>query len=138
MQIIKCTAQDAHRLAVMNRRLIEDEGSDNPMSVDELENRMGEFLSGDYDAYFFMDDGTAVGYALVRRTSNPLYLRQFYIDRDYRRKHYGRKAFGELMNVLRAEEIRLDVLPWNKAGLSFWISLGFSETCVSMKYRKDD
>ena len=65
-------------------------------------------------------------------------VRQFYIDRDLRRMHYGREAFHALMTLLGTEEITVDVLPWNKAGLAFWRSLGFSETCVSMKYTKAD
>ena len=137
MQIIPCSVRDARMLAVMNKRLIEDEKSDNPMNTDELENRMKEMLSGGYTAYRFEENGTVIGYALVRHFPKPLYLRQFYIDREFRREHYGRDAFHQLMETLQAEEIDIDVLPWNKAGFSFWKSLGFSETCISMHYRRD-
>ena len=41
MMIIQCTSQDIHTLAVLNKRLIEDEKSDNPMSPEELEKRTG-------------------------------------------------------------------------------------------------
>ena len=82
MQITRCSSRDIHELAVLNKRLIEDEKSDNPMGIPELEERMNTFLSGDYDAYFFAEAGKTIGYALVRRTSSPLYLRQFFIDRD--------------------------------------------------------
>ena len=136
MLIVKCTIQDIHTLAVLNKHLIEDEKSDNLMSSDELESRMEEFLSGEYNAYFFRENGETVGYALVRHSCRPLYLRQFYIDRAFRRKHYGEKAFHELLNYLQTDTIDLDVLPWNTAGLQFWKSLGFTETCISMKYRK--
>ena len=135
MEIINCSARDIPRLAAMNKRLIEDEGSPNPMGPAELERRMGEFLRRDYEAFFFTEGGTVIGYALVRHTSVPPYLRQFYIDREYRRRHCGRKAFEMLMDVLGTDEIDIDVLPWNEAGRLFWKSLGFRETCVSMKYR---
>ena len=91
MQIVKCTDQDIHTLAVLNKRLIEDEKSDNPMNTEELENRMASFLTGEYNAYFFKEADEIIGYALVRHTCSPLYLRQFYIDRAYRRKHHGMK-----------------------------------------------
>lgn len=52
MQIIKCGEQDIPQLAAMNKRLIEDEKSDNPMNISELENRMKDFLETKYDAYF--------------------------------------------------------------------------------------
>ena len=134
--IVKCTSQDIHTLAVLNKRLIEDEKSGNSMSSGELESRMGEFLSGEYNAYFFRENGETVGYALVRHSCRPLYLRQFYIERAYRRKHYGEKAFHELLDYLQTDTIDLDVLPWNTAGRQFWKSLGFAETCISMEYRK--
>ena len=135
MQIVKCTDQDIHTLAVLNKRLIEDEKSDNPMSPEELENRMAAFLTGEYHAYFFKEAEEIIGYALVRHTCTPLYLRQFYIDRAYRRKHYGEKAFYELLKLLQTDTIDIDILPWNEAGLRFWKKLGFKPTCISMNYK---
>lgn len=135
MQIIQAGLQDAARLALLNKRLIEDEQSDNPMSVAELEGRMRGFLGGEYHAYLFSEGGETVGYALVRHTSTPLYLRQFYIDRGFRRRHYGQTAFRLLMKRLQADAIDIDVLPWNEAGRLFWKSCGFQETCVSMRHK---
>ena len=137
MDIIKCGMGDIPRLAIMNKMLIEDEQSDNPMNVEELQDRMTGFLSGDYSAYFFSEQDEIIGYALIRHTSDPVYLRQFYIDRPYRRQHKGRQAFRELMACLNLNTIDVDVLPWNKRGLSFWKSCGFTETCVSMRYKPD-
>ena len=37
MLIKECTNQDVPQLALMNKHLIEDEKSNNPMSVEELE-----------------------------------------------------------------------------------------------------
>ena len=135
MRLIRCSAGDVPRLAQMNKRLIEDEGSSNPMTVPELEMRMAGFLEEGYGAFFFEEDSTVVGYALVRYTSQPLYLRQFYIERDCRRRHLGEQAFQMLLGHLRTDTIDIDVLPRNRAGRAFWKSLGFEETCISMSYR---
>ena len=78
MNIIKCNNSDIPQLAIFNKQLIEDEKSDNPMSVSELEKRMDDFLKTEYDAYFFEADNAIVGYALVKRTCSPLYLRARY------------------------------------------------------------
>ena len=48
MQVIKCSVQDAPALASLNKRLIDDEKSDNPMNQEELEVRMEGFLRGEY------------------------------------------------------------------------------------------
>ena len=134
-KILKCSTDDIPILAAMNKRLIEDEGSTNPMNPEELAGRMRGFISGEYNAYFFTVDETPVGYALVRHTSSPLYLRQFYIDRQYRRKHYGKQAFYLLMETLQVNEIDVDVLMNNEPGRRFWSSLGFEENYVSMRYK---
>lgn len=136
MQIKECTATDSYMLAEMNKRLIEDEKSNNPMNIEELKGRMQEFLEGEYAAYFFLEEDVVIGYALVRYTSNPLYLRQFFIEREYRRKKNGKQAFQKLMEYLNVETMDIDVLPWNNRGLSFWQSCGFKETCISMRYKK--
>ena len=48
MKIEKCTLTDIHQLAVLNKQLIDDEKSDNPMNIDELEERMLSFLNTEY------------------------------------------------------------------------------------------
>lgn len=138
MQIRECTAADVMLLAAMNKRLIEDEKSSNPMSIAELEDRMSGFLSGSYNAYLFEENKTAIGYALVDHSREPLYLRQFYIEREHRRKAYGVNAFRLLTEHLRTDRIDIDVLSHNEAGRAFWRKCGFSETCISMRYERRD
>lgn len=136
MQIQKCTMADVPKLAILNKQLIDDEKSDNPMNFNELEIRMKGFLETDYDAYFFIEDSQIIGYALIRNTSNPVYLRQFLIVRNYRKHHYGTQAFQMLLQYLDIKEIDLEVLPWNKNGLAFWKYCGFNETCIAMRYKE--
>lgn len=136
MQIQQCSMKDVTKLALLNKQLIEDEKSDNGMSISELESRMRGFLETDYSAYFFIENSQIIGYALIRNTSNPIYLRQFLIDRDYRQHHYGTQAFQMLLEYLGIKEIELEVLPWNKNGLAFWKYCGFSETCIAMRYKE--
>lgn len=134
LQIRLCTPENVPELAVMNKALIMDERSLNPMTTEELRERMLGFIRGEYAAYLFLLDQETIGYALVKNTSSPLYLRQFYIKDAFRRRHYGKQAFRKLMEHLRADTIDIDVLPWNDAGRAFWKSCGFEETCVSMHF----
>lgn len=136
MRIRKCTQADVQTLAALNKQLIEDERSSNPMNQTELEQRMLRFITGEYDAYFFeIDTNTVVGYALVKN-STPLYLRQFLIDRAYRRQHFGLEAFHLLLEHLHTETIDLEVLPWNKTGMRFWEKCGFQEISRYLRYQE--
>ena len=134
MEIKKCTEADLALLAKFNKYLIEDEKSDNKMNEEQLFQRMKEFMNTEYDAYFFVEKEEIVGYALVKNSSSPLYLRQFYIDREYRRKHYGEQAFHKLLQYLEVTTIDIEVLSWNEMGNQFWEKLNFRERSRYMRY----
>lgn len=136
VEIVNGSEDDVILLANMNKQLIEDEKHDNSMNIDELKERMRGFLSTDFKAYYFKSEGNLVGYALVNIKQKPLYLRKFYICRNFRRMKYGTEAFKVLLNVLGTEEIELDVLTWNERGIRFWKSLGFEERTIYMRYKK--
>lgn len=135
MNVRACVLDDVNALARMNHMLIEDEKASNPMSLGQLEERMVDFLRTDYEAFFLETDGSIVGYALVNMKSSPLYLRQFFICREQRRKGYGKAAFHALLAHLRVDKVDIDVYAWNDAGIAFWKSLGFTERVYSMRFQ---
>jgi len=129
------TLADAEELAVMNRQLIEDEKHDNPMTISELEERMKGFLTDGYEAIMCTgDQSKTIGYALINKTAKPLYLRQFFINRNERRKGYGRRFFNELLEHLYTNAIDIEVMIWNEAGKAFWESLNFQPRSLYMRY----
>lgn len=136
MTIQVCTQADVPELSRLNRMLIEDEQADNPMTDAQLEQRMADFLSADYEAFFFAAEDVRVGYALVNRTKDPLYLRQFFICREHRRMGYGREAFFALLNHLKCAAIDIEVYVWNHRALAFWELLGFSKRCIGMRFTR--
>ena len=133
MRIKKCSIEDVDRLAKLNKQLIEDEKSDNKMDLNELKSRMKSFLQTDYSAFFFLEDNEVIGYALVNEHSNPIYLRQFLIERKYRRNHLGSRAIELLIEELAVTEIDIEVLSWNENGLKFWEKCGFVERSRYMR-----
>ena len=135
MTIQKCTINDCKYLAELNKELINAEGSDNPMTVEELEERMKDFLQTFYEAFFFIEQNTVVGYALVKIDCKPLYLRQFMIIHEYRRRHYGEQAFRMLLSYLKTDFIDIEVLSNNDRGIQFWEKLGFVERHKYMCYK---
>ena len=135
IEIKECSLNDVTLLAEMNKQLIEDEKSSNSMDIIQLKNRMADFLNNGYKAFFFMVNKEIIGYALCDMTKEPLYLRQFFIKREERRKHYGETAFKILLEKISAKEIEIDVLKWNETGIKFWENIGFEEQSKRMKYK---
>jgi RimJ/RimL family protein N-acetyltransferase len=135
---------DANALAVMNRLMIEDEGYKGRISLRKLTSRMKSWLrSGEYEAVFFLDeDDSKVGYALFQKRQNALYfarrqvfLRHFFVTRDYRKRGIGTEAFKALKEEFwgGAHRVDLQVLIKNRRAVRFWHSLGFKEYQFSME-----
>ena len=130
------TPDDAPLLAAMNHRLIRDEGHRNPMNIEQLTDRMADWLTGEYEATVIEHDGADIGYALFRREPEHVYLRQFYIEPTHRRQGLGRSAMRWLRDNAwqDSQRIRLDVLTHNDRAIAFWRSVGFVDYCVTMEW----
>jgi L-amino acid N-acyltransferase YncA len=132
--IRECDDGDLDLLAYFNKQLIEDEKHENKMNLEQLKARMSSFIRSEYKAYIFESKGEVVGYALINHQSDPMYLRQFFICRNNRRRGFGKRAFQELMKLLKINTIDIEVLSWNEDGRKFWESLGFKERSLCMRY----
>ena len=133
------TAADLPQLASWNQQLIEDEGHDNTMSLEDLVARMRTWLTTEYQALVFEDRTTPAAYALFRRTPEWIHLRQFFVARDRRRRGIGARA----VELLRAEvfppdkSIIVEAMVCNHAALSFWRAVGFADRYVGLESRSE-
>jgi GNAT superfamily N-acetyltransferase len=133
------TAADLPQLASWNQQLIEDEGHDNTMSLEELVVRMRAWLTTEYRALVFEDPTTPTpaAYALFRLTPEWIHLRQFFVARDRRRRGIGARAVA----LLRAEvfppgkSVIVEAMTWNHAALSFWRAVGFADRYIGLESR---
>ena len=137
---------DLPLLAQMNRRLIEDEGSRNPMSLDQLADRMRGWLLGDWELKLFATDDRVVGYAVYQLRRDEyfpeqtiVYLRQFYIEREMRGQGQGTAAFRALATEHFPPDSRvvIDALASNPRGYGFWRHVGFEPYCTTMHLRNE-
>lgn len=129
------TSADVPVLARMNQQLIEDEGHRNPVHLSELETSMRSMLDGNYTATLFEIGEHVVAYALWRDEPDWLYLRQFFVARDYRRRGIGAQAVRVLTDeVLPGEKrVRVNVLIGNQPGLEFWRAVGFADYLITLE-----
>lgn len=131
----RATVDDAAMLAPMNALLIRDEGHSNPMTAAQLQERMANWLKGEYQAFVFEADSEAIGYALYRFEPEHVYLRQLFVLLEHRRRGIARTALEWLRRNAWGERprVRIDVLVGNRSGIEFWRSMGFSEYCLTME-----
>lgn len=131
---------DLPLLAELNQQLIHDEGHANPMSVAELEARMRAWLVRPYSAILFLSEGAVVGYALYRTDNAGVFLRQFFICRDERRKGLGRLAMQTLFGRVwpSGATVTLEALCENRAAIDFWHALGFDDYALTLRRRVPD
>jgi GNAT superfamily N-acetyltransferase len=131
----------------MNKHLIENEGSRNPMSVDELQQRMRKWLDGEWDVVLFAEQDDVVGYAVYqfrRDAFEPeavvVYLRQMFIKRDKRSQGLGQRVVKLLMQTRFPPGciIEIEVLATNPSGARFWQRVGFQPYCTTMKLKNQE
>jgi GNAT superfamily N-acetyltransferase len=141
LQFRTATDADVSLLADMNRQLILDENHRNQrLTMPELADRMRGFLRGEYQAIIFEQDAAPVAYALYRQDADGIYLRQFFVDRQQRRRGIGRQA----MHILKSEvwppgqRITVEVLVNNRVGHDFWKAVGFVDYAITLEMRRDD
>lgn len=126
---------DVPLLARMNQHLREDEQSRWILTMEQLESRMRGLLEEGYTATIFEDGETPVAYALYRPVEGGIYLRQFFVSRDHRRRGIGKAAIQILLAEIWPPDTRitLDVLVQNQRAAEFWKALGFSEYAITLE-----
>jgi GNAT superfamily N-acetyltransferase len=119
----------------MNLQLIQDEGHRNPMQVHELEQRMHGWLSTEYEAVLFESDSGALAYALYCLNEDFIHLRQFFVDRNLRRRGIGREGVRILIEEVWPPDKRITVsaLIHNEQAVQFWRKVGFLDYSLSLE-----
>ena len=131
--------EDWARLAELNHQLIRDEGHRNRMNVSELEQRMREWLAGDYRAVVYEDDGEIVAYALFREQSEEIHLRQLFVVGHRRGQGLGRRAVEILRTNVwpKTKRLTVEVLVNNKRAIAFWRRVGFVDYSLALEIPPD-
>ena len=134
MKIISADEENSTLLGGLNKQLVEDEGHDNPMGIDELADRMARWLNGDYRAHLLYDGSDVVAYCLWRDDGEHIYVRQLFTIRVRRRQGIGRMFVKRLRYEIWPERrIRLEVLCDNTSAIAFYDALGFSQYSITME-----
>lgn len=141
VELRKATINDISALAEMNKQLIEDERSRNPLSVNQLQLRMQSWLDGSWSAIMIFKNDDLIGYLLYQHRTDEYYhdqhnifVRQFFVQRTYRRRGIGREAFEQICQQFFPSNARvvLDVLASNPEALHFWEDIGFSPYATTL------
>ena len=134
MNIIPANPTDVETLAVLNKRLIEDEKHPNPMTVDQLAKRMSVWLQAEYCGYLGMIDDRIAAYCLYRDDGEYYYLRHLYVDRDLRRQGIATQLLDWMFaNIWTDKRVRLDVLIHNQSAIAFYEQYGFETRVLRME-----
>jgi predicted acetyltransferase len=131
--------KDAQVLGELNHHLIQDEGHRNPMTVQELINRMRLWLETDYRASIFEVGSSIVAYSLYREGKDHLYLRQFFVQRHKRGAGIGQQCVKILFSQVwpKDKRITVEVLCQNEIGIAFWRAVGFTDYCLTPEIYPD-
>jgi GNAT superfamily N-acetyltransferase len=133
------TLADAELLGRLNHQLIRDEGHRNPMTVDELIERMRGWMAYEgYEALLGFVGDELVAYVLWRDQPESVYLRQIFVQRDYRRQGAARHLMLTLFQRWPDKRLTVDVLAGNARALAFWRRMGYRDYAVMLERLPQD
>jgi len=135
MDFKEFTESDISLVANWNMQLHEDEAS-TPITRDAITDRYRRWLCGDqFKGVIFLVKQEPIAYVIYEhravlpdsRDQESVYIRQFFVAREARRKGFGTKAFDLFMEAIvpSGVSVRLNVKASNPSGQRFWESLGF-------------
>lgn len=140
--VIRSASQnDLPLIADMNRRLIEDEGSRNPMTLPQLEARLARWMREGMEVCLFEEGGEPCGYCIYAIAPDSYFpelpiahIRHFFISRGRRNEGLGAEALERLLETRLPAQCRvtLDVLATNARGARFWEKMGFAPYSASL------
>jgi ribosomal protein S18 acetylase RimI-like enzyme len=134
MIISQATLDDIDSLAILNKFLIEDEKHPNPMNIEQLAQRMSGWLQGEYQSYLVKVEGRIAAYCLYRDDGQYYYLRQLYVDRNFRRQGIATQLLDWMYaNIWADKKVRLDVLIHNHNAILFYEKYGFKIEVLRME-----
>jgi ribosomal protein S18 acetylase RimI-like enzyme len=130
----QASADDAELLGRLNHQLIRDEGHRNPMSEEQLVERMRFWLAEDgYEALIGFDGDDPAAYVLWRAQPDTVYLRQIFVQRDFRRQGAARHLMLSLFERWPDKRLTVDVLAGNARALAFWRRMGYQDYAVMLE-----
>lgn len=128
------TLADAEALGLLNHELIRDEGHHNPMNAAELAERMRGWMADEgYEALLGFNGEELVAYVLWRDLPDSVYLRQIYVQREYRRQGTARHLMLTLFQRWPDKRLTVDVLAGNARALAFWRRMGYQDYAVMLE-----
>ena len=107
---------DVELLATMNQRLIEDEKSRNPMSIEEIKDRMNDFIQKDWQADLILFDSRVIGTHYIR-------FDQMIMIRICQSCTYGSISFVEIIERRDMEEPHFNSLKKFDLGIKLILQL---------------
>jgi GNAT superfamily N-acetyltransferase len=128
------TLADSEALGRLNHELIRDEGPRTRMSLAELTERMRNWLAYEgYEALLGLDGDAVVAHVLWRDLPDSVYLRQIYVQREYRRQGTARQLMLTLFERWPDKRLTVDVLAGNARALAFWRRMGYQDYAVMLE-----
>ena len=84
-----------------------------------------EQIDENYTYYFIIQDGQKAGYFGISNKKDYLFLSKLYIQKDFRHKGLGTKAFKEIKQLANGKKIQLTVNKHNINSINAYKKWGF-------------
>lgn len=142
IQLRIATSADSEYLLEMSYQLLEDEGLEEDISMIERQAVLQEWIEDGWSILLILKDHQIAGYMIYRKQreefpshEQTVFVREFFVRREYRRRGVGRSAFELIVNeyIPRDVTITLNVPAANHTALRFWQEKGFEVFSTTLR-----
>ena len=106
---------------------------DAPESDAKAAQRLTLLLGAGYKPFVGEEAGVPIGYALTQENGDHVFIRQFVVAPEARRRGVGRAMARALADWFGWPEMRLDVMAGREDARAFWAALGFEPAATNMR-----
>ncbi|HTY46170.1 MAG TPA: GNAT family N-acetyltransferase [Methanomassiliicoccales archaeon] len=83
--------------------------------VEQHRTRIAEMIRSDFVSFLFEACGKIVGYSIVSKKADPLYVAEYFLLPEERGKGHGYDAVGKLMQAMNSTSLDVSSNAWREA-----------------------
>ena len=117
----------AMQLAVLDQKLMLEEGGDNDKTLVQLDIRIKNWLSDGCEAVGVIDAGLVVAFCLYRLDADACLVKKLYVMEDERRRGLATRLLDTVAERAQGLPIQLHVASGNETAFAFYEHYGFTE-----------
>jgi ribosomal protein S18 acetylase RimI-like enzyme len=138
MKLVKANIENTIELVGMYNHLLNNDQSETFLPTDELVSKIHSFITGtSFDCYLINNNNICIGYCVIDKSKQPIYLRHIFINKEFRGNGFGKETINLLLEMYKTTQLDIKVMAWKENAIGFYKKMGFEYVYHGIRITKD-